>query len=432
MQPSEMNKGVMSPLVNERMRKRRCFADKELEMVMLERERQAEVMANHRHTLHQVMHTHNQQVAHLNGLRINSFQQQSVLNLTSSRSVMLQEGLKKMHAFQDEVRSVIQPQGTSSPKEFLQKVFPAHNASLIELVWQGCGGDLERTIEQLAKGMDPTPEADKIRPTNNTTLNSSSLLVSSGGLSERRIPGFLSSNEVPPLNMRDNEPSALSPGPSHEPSHHSVGHSDPRKSAGFFSLYSPLMLPGPFFMPSYPNVFFQAMKNAPKAKTNDRTPKIWQLPQCVNTKYPSISTHTTNDGERVCKNNVNGQQAQYPSSSDLTSSLQKPEDRDFTSPSLLSSDCLQDQDRLAYFVNTAENAANIEHHHKAELGHKKSPLVFQGQPQSANSFRENIHGNIEVKEVAEDNVNNPNETNQSHVKRPPPLKFSVEAIMGRS
>ena len=39
--------------------------------------------------------------------------------------------------------------GQLSPREFLQRIFPAVNPNVLELVWQGCGGDLERAIEQI-------------------------------------------------------------------------------------------------------------------------------------------------------------------------------------------------------------------------------------------------------------------------------------------
>nr|KAG5686242.1 hypothetical protein BaRGS_031722 [Batillaria attramentaria] len=40
--------------------------------------------------------------------------------------------------------------GNMTPRDFLQRIFPAHNPNVLELVWQGCGGNLERAIEQLA------------------------------------------------------------------------------------------------------------------------------------------------------------------------------------------------------------------------------------------------------------------------------------------
>ncbi|RUS73832.1 hypothetical protein EGW08_018400 [Elysia chlorotica] len=424
MQPSEMNKGVMSPLVNERMRKRRCFADKELEMVMLERERQAEVLANHRHTFHHVMHTRNQQIAHFNSLRINSFQQQSVMNLTSSRSVVLQEGLTKMGALQEDTRSVVHPQGTSSPKEFLQKVFPSHNSSLIELVWQGCGGDLERTIEQLAKGMEPASEADKLRQANSSSLKAPSFPVPSGGARDKRVPAVMPSNEVPMFKVRDGGSPALSPGSSNQQSHSSVGHPSLGGNASFFSLYSPLMLPGPFFTPPYPsvhNVFYQAMKNGTSPKTNDKTPKIWQLPQCIDTEYAPASTNS----QFSSRGNANSYGAQYPPRRS-SPNLQNSDGRDVTSPSLLPSDCIHDQGAFSCLDNSSDCSTNAMLYSKTEQ--KTAHIVLQDhQLRSTKSLQKTPNGNNEVEETSNDDG-----TNQSHVKRTPPLSFSVEAIMGRT
>ncbi len=39
--------------------------------------------------------------------------------------------------------------GQLSSREFLQRIFPAVNPNVLELVWQGCGGNLERAIEQI-------------------------------------------------------------------------------------------------------------------------------------------------------------------------------------------------------------------------------------------------------------------------------------------
>ncbi|KAI8773968.1 doublesex- and mab-3-related transcription factor 2, partial [Biomphalaria glabrata] len=114
--PPEVVKS-MSPFVNERMRKRRCFADKELEMVMLERERRAEM----------TYHT-----THPNSLLART-PQQTLTPLKMNEPRMLIDNM--------------------NPRELLQRVFPNHNPSVLELVWQGCGGQLERAIEQLASGI---------------------------------------------------------------------------------------------------------------------------------------------------------------------------------------------------------------------------------------------------------------------------------------
>ena len=111
----------MLPFVSERMRKRRCFADKELEAVMFERERQlqAEKMKN-----------------------------------TASHMC---------HAMVIDPTRPHVPLGNVSAREFLQKIFPTHNPNVLELVWQGCGGDVEKTIEKIASNM-PLQDAPQVGP----------------------------------------------------------------------------------------------------------------------------------------------------------------------------------------------------------------------------------------------------------------------------
>ena len=100
----------MFPYVNERMRKRRCFADKDLEAAMFERER------------------------------------------------VMNEQMKLLQPRFPAIMGVFGAQPTPtgnlptnlSPKEFLSRLFPAVNPSVLELIFQGCGGNLEKTIEQLA------------------------------------------------------------------------------------------------------------------------------------------------------------------------------------------------------------------------------------------------------------------------------------------
>ena len=84
----------MMPYVSERMRKRRCFADKELEAAMLERERHLE---------------------------------------SNTRGPI------------EAIPSAYQ----MAPREFLRSVFPVVNVNVLELVYQGCGGSLERAVEQI-------------------------------------------------------------------------------------------------------------------------------------------------------------------------------------------------------------------------------------------------------------------------------------------
>lgn len=104
----------MIPFMNERMRKRRCFADKELEMIMYERERQEELAKTKSSTI-------GSQVIPNSGLNMDA---------TRARQLL----------------------GNVTPREFLQRIFSTHNPNVIELVWQGCGGNLEKAIEQLASG----------------------------------------------------------------------------------------------------------------------------------------------------------------------------------------------------------------------------------------------------------------------------------------
>ena len=118
----------MTPYMNERMRKRRCFADKDLEMVMIERERQFE-MAKAR-------------AAPISQSQLEVFQ----AGMSGGCGVLPESSLTS------KPRSLL---GNLSPRDFLQRIFPSHNPNVLELVWQGCGGNLERAIEQLASGIKP-------------------------------------------------------------------------------------------------------------------------------------------------------------------------------------------------------------------------------------------------------------------------------------
>uniref|UniRef100_X1ZYE5 DMA domain-containing protein n=1 Tax=Capitella teleta TaxID=283909 RepID=X1ZYE5_CAPTE len=104
----------MFPYASERMRKRRCFADKELDAVMFEREKRAEVEKVRVHGIIQ--------------------QAQSTVDPIRMRMQLMQQGVM------------------GSPREFLQRIFPAANPNVLELVYQGCGGNLERAIEQIVSG----------------------------------------------------------------------------------------------------------------------------------------------------------------------------------------------------------------------------------------------------------------------------------------
>ena len=116
--PPEALRSVM-PYVSERMRKRRAFADKELETVMFERERQVEA--------EKVKMMQSAVGHHLSPTGTTAAP--APIDPSKNRQLM----------------------GQLSPREFLQRIFPAVNPNVLELVWQGCGGDLERAIEANCK-----------------------------------------------------------------------------------------------------------------------------------------------------------------------------------------------------------------------------------------------------------------------------------------
>nr|VCU79644.1 Dmrt11E [Euperipatoides kanangrensis] len=102
----------MLPYMNERMRKRRCFADKELENIMYERERPCDSLKT---------------IEKLNGSSVSQETSHNIAN----------------HVLVNNINA----------REFLTRTFPYHNPSVLELIWQGCGGNLERAIEQIATGL---------------------------------------------------------------------------------------------------------------------------------------------------------------------------------------------------------------------------------------------------------------------------------------
>ena len=106
--PPEAIRGMM-PFMSERMRKRRAFADKELETVMYERERQ--VVSEK--------------------MRSNPGPPPTPPAAPTSPI---------------EAASVARQM---APREFLQRTFPMVNPNVLELIWQGCGGNLEKAIEQI-------------------------------------------------------------------------------------------------------------------------------------------------------------------------------------------------------------------------------------------------------------------------------------------
>ena len=118
--PPEALHTVM-PFMSERMRKRKAFADKELETVMFEREQNEKEKISHLHMPPGGHHLHNGVLSPGSGVPASS----SALNSLKGQL------------------------GHQSPKEFLMRIFPTMNPNLLELVWQGSGGNLEKAIEQI-------------------------------------------------------------------------------------------------------------------------------------------------------------------------------------------------------------------------------------------------------------------------------------------
>ena len=141
------------PYVNERMRKRRCFADKDLDASMFERER----LLDEQH------------------------RKMALLNQTlMSRVPIPANVLEAQHAF-----------ANLPPVEFLLRIFPMINPNVLELVYQGCGGNLEKTIEQL------------VNHTNKVQLNKTQLVVGKCSSSQTKqgqdglLPAFNANLAVP-------------------------------------------------------------------------------------------------------------------------------------------------------------------------------------------------------------------------------------------
>ncbi|XP_077981618.1 doublesex and mab-3 related transcription factor 3, truncated-like [Glandiceps talaboti] len=96
--------------LSERLRKRRCFADKELDhTILFDRERQMRLL------------------------------QASAPYFLNSRSCHTGTSLLP--------RAL--PKCAGTPKEFLVRLFPDQSPSVLELVLQGCGGHLDKAIEQI-------------------------------------------------------------------------------------------------------------------------------------------------------------------------------------------------------------------------------------------------------------------------------------------
>ncbi|XP_069128476.1 doublesex- and mab-3-related transcription factor A2-like [Argopecten irradians] len=129
----------LPPIFNERMRKRRCFADKELELAMFERERQSEILQTKVNR-------------HGNG--------SSLTGLVGTDTSDMASIVPSIH------------------REFLQQLFPLHSTSVIELVWQGCQGNLQKAIHQIAHnvpyiqpGLSQLPVAELIHRTMHSNIS---------------------------------------------------------------------------------------------------------------------------------------------------------------------------------------------------------------------------------------------------------------------
>jgi len=128
------------PYISERMRKRRAFAEPELEAVMFERERQAEVVKVHNAFPASVLSTGaGVQLKHIPAHLTDALLCKATPEATTSNRTFDQHG-------------------------FLQRIFPNVNLGLLEHVWQICGGNLEKVIEHVANHPHMTRKQDVIEP----------------------------------------------------------------------------------------------------------------------------------------------------------------------------------------------------------------------------------------------------------------------------
>ncbi|XP_074641389.1 uncharacterized protein LOC141899133 [Tubulanus polymorphus] len=106
------------PVMNERMRKRRCFADKDLEIIMYERERLIE----------------NHQLSAAKDLLAKTTNEK----LTDSFAARLSEGTGR------------------SAMVLLHRMFPTINPNVIELLWHACGGDCQKVSQRIVASLSST------------------------------------------------------------------------------------------------------------------------------------------------------------------------------------------------------------------------------------------------------------------------------------
>ncbi|CAG5132431.1 unnamed protein product, partial [Candidula unifasciata] len=370
----------MSPMVNERMRKRRCFADKELEMVMLERERQTE-LKNQQLAFH-----HAQRQAVID----RSFQQcQTDFDIAKSRLLL----------------------GNMSPRDFLQRVFPTHNPNLLELVWQGCGGNLERAIEQLASELKAShPVIAALGP---------SLF---GTRSASLCQGF-------PLSPMSSSSVVL-------PSIH-----DSTSSAKFFSMY-PLMFPSPLLFP-------QSIRGGsdlrPTETANDlRVDTKRSVKTLCNVLNPKVSDHDYRSGsdspiqqpeqassiDHHCDTNdtcpASPVAPDMLSPASTSSSLSSLELEPVLPPSLLSPSWKSTSDTIRKTYGRPSNPFSIKH----------STDGNTSEHSSSSGAQTNAHTNVPDREYPSISAAASNciaeRYNDQTARKAPYLKFSVEAIMSRT
>lgn len=369
----------MSPLVNERMRKRRCFADKELEMVMLERERQTE-LKNQQLAFH-----HAQRQALLD----RSLQQcQTDFEIAKSRLLL----------------------GNMPPREFLQRVFPTHNPNLLELVWQGCGGNLERAIEQLA-----------------SELKASHPVVAA------LSPNPFGARSAPICQSFPSSPMSL-PSTVLSPIH------DSASSTKFFGVY-PFVFPGPLMFPQS----IQGNSNLRPSETADdlsintqRSAK--NLCKILNSKVSDHERRSCSDSppdspmpvssighcDRRDKCPASPTAPEMLSPSSTSSSLSSVELDSVLPSSVLSSSWKSPPDLVGVRYRRPCKPSSVNHQADTSVSEQSDSLEKQTNTLTCLPHRESPPisvpaSNYIVERQAEKTI-----------RKTPYLKFSVEAIMGRT
>ncbi|KAK3603675.1 hypothetical protein CHS0354_023271 [Potamilus streckersoni] len=134
------------PFMNERMRKRRCFADKELEIAMLEREQHTEITSQQTFT-------------------------SDIIGHVTRKENVIQEFCNNR-----------------KDMDVLFKLFPTYNPNVLELVWQGCEGNLEKTIQQLTDSFRLSMQSTNPKMFSHLYMCQNDLLGNIGGSSNLFMP----------------------------------------------------------------------------------------------------------------------------------------------------------------------------------------------------------------------------------------------------